>query len=85
MLGNAWTKATRCSADDPSCVEVAFRKSTRSNGGNNCVEVGTRAGTDGNVVHVRDSKDPEGPCLQFTPAEWDAFIGGAKDGEFDLV
>jgi hypothetical protein len=36
------------------------------------------------VVAVRDSKDPAGPALVFTPAEWDAFVGGAKDGEFDL-
>lgn len=24
-----------------------------------------------------------GPVLRFTPAEWDAFLGGAKLGEFD--
>jgi hypothetical protein len=35
------------------------------------------------VVAVRDSKDPDGPALIFTPAEWDAFIIGAKEGEFD--
>jgi hypothetical protein len=35
-------------------------------------------------VAVRDSKDPAGPVLVFTAPEWDAFVGGAKDGEFDL-
>ena len=35
-------------------------------------------------VAVRDSREPDGAELFFTPAEWDAFIGGAKDGEFDL-
>jgi len=35
-------------------------------------------------VAVRDSRRPEGDVLFFTPAEWDAFVGGAKDGEFDL-
>jgi uncharacterized protein DUF397 len=35
-------------------------------------------------VAVRDSRKPEGDVLFFTPAEWDAFVGGAKDGEFDL-
>lgn len=35
-------------------------------------------------VALRDSRKPEGPILFFTPAEWDAFVGGAKDGEFDL-
>jgi len=33
---------------------------------------------------VRDSKDPAGPILRFTAREWAAFVGGAKDGEFDL-
>ena len=46
----------------------------------NCVEVAFV----GEAIAVRDSKNPEGPALIFTPAEWDAFVGGAKDGEFDL-
>lgn len=59
-----------------------FRKSSHSNGngGNNCVEVAFNA--DG--IAVRDSKNPDGPQLIFTPAEWTAFISGTKDGEFDL-
>lgn len=44
-----------------------------------CVEVEHRGG----VVAVRDSKNPGGPALEFTPAEWDAFLGGARLGEFD--
>jgi hypothetical protein len=32
---------------------------------------------------VRDSKNPHGPMLQFTPAEWRAFLAGARCGEFD--
>ena len=56
-------------------------KSSRSNAENNCVEVAF-LGTDG--VAVRDSKDNgHGPIMVFTPAEWDAFIGGAADGEFN--
>ena len=57
---------------------TAWRKSTRSN--NECVEI---AITD-QVVGVRDGKDPHGPILTFTPAEWKAFIDGAQHGEFDL-
>ena len=35
------------------------------------------------AVAVRDSKDPEGPKLVFTPDEWRAFAAGVRDGEFD--
>ncbi|MDA0637301.1 DUF397 domain-containing protein [Nonomuraea sp. MCN248] len=50
-----------------------------SNGGN-CVEV---AELSSGYRGVRDSKNPTGPTLVFTPGEWDAFINGVKDGEFD--
>ncbi|MEO3874118.1 DUF397 domain-containing protein [Nonomuraea sp. B12E4] len=59
--------------------QAEFRKSSYSGGGNNCVEVATNI--PGKVV-VRDSKDPHGPWLVFTPAEWDAFTHGMMDGEF---
>ena len=36
------------------------------------------------AIAVRDSKNPHGAALIFPAAEWDAFVGGAKDGEFDL-
>ncbi|WP_309117780.1 DUF397 domain-containing protein [Saccharothrix sp.] len=32
---------------------------------------------------MRNSDHPEGPVLVFTPAEWEAFVLGVKDGEFD--
>ena len=47
--------------------------------GGNCVEVAFLA--DGGVA-LRNSRHPGGPALIFTRAEWDAFLGGAKDGEF---
>jgi len=58
-----------------------WRKSTRSNAGGDCVEVADNLS---DAVAVRDSKDKTGPVLTFTPDEWRAFIGGAKDGEFDI-
>ena len=47
--------------------------------GGNCVEVAFLA--DGDVA-VRNSRHPDGPALVFTTAEWEAFLGGARDGEF---
>lgn len=32
---------------------------------------------------MRNSAEPDGTVLVFTPAEWEAFVLGAKDGEFD--
>lgn len=36
------------------------------------------------LIGMRNSADPNGPVLVFTQAEWDAFVAGARDGEFDL-
>jgi Domain of unknown function (DUF397) len=47
--------------------------------GGNCVEVAFLA--DGQVA-VRNSRHPSGPALVFSAPEWDAFVDGAKDGEF---
>lgn len=61
--------------------KAVWKKATRSTGnGGSCVEV---AYVDGQVA-VRDSKNPDGAVLVFTPAEWDAFVDGAKKGEFDI-
>lgn len=38
----------------------------------------------GGAVAMRNSAEPEGPVLRYTAAEWEAFVLGAKDGEFDL-
>lgn len=48
--------------------------------GGNCVEI---AHLYGGQVAIRNSRHTSGPALLFTAAEWDAFLAGAKDGEFD--
>ncbi|MEU8056036.1 MULTISPECIES: DUF397 domain-containing protein [Microbispora] len=60
---------------------AVWRKSSRSSGnGGQCVEVAANLP---GVIAVRDSKNPNGPKLLFTSEEWEAFISGVKDGEFD--
>jgi hypothetical protein len=64
-----WFKSSYSDSSGGDCVEVAvdWRKSTHSNSeGGACVEVAP--------VHVRDSKDPDGPHLCFTPEAWSAFL-----------
>lgn len=61
-------------------AHAQWRKSSRSgSNGGACVEVADL--TNGHRA-VRDSKDPDGPTLIFTPAEWTAFVAGVRDGEF---
>ncbi|OLZ58951.1 DUF397 domain-containing protein [Amycolatopsis sp. WAC 04169] len=41
--------------------------------------------TDGvTYTAMRQASDPDGHILVFTPTEWDAFVKGVRDGEFDL-
>lgn len=61
---------------------VRWIKSTASNATGQCVE--TASIKEGEIL-VRNSRDPEGPILAFTKAEWIAFIAGAKAGEFDAI
>ncbi len=56
------------------------RSSFSSGQGGACVEV---ASFDTGHRAVRDSKDPAGPALVITAAEWAAFTAGVKAGEFD--
>lgn len=62
-------------------IVTPFKKSSASQGANtDCVEVAHTA--DGGRA-IRDSKDPNGPVLFFTPTEWKAFAAGIRGGEFD--
>ncbi|MBL7493724.1 DUF397 domain-containing protein [Frankia sp. AgB1.9] len=64
---------------NPQPTALAWVKSTFSKDGSACVEVAPLP--DGGRA-IRDSKDPHGPTLRFTPTEWAAFLAAARDGEF---
>ena len=56
--------------------KLEWRRPLRSGAsGDNCVEGATNVP---GVVAVRDSKDPAGPMLAVTPAEWRAFVAGLR-------
>ena len=59
--------------------DQGWHKSSASGDGT-CVEV--RIAADG--VHIRDTKDRQGPALSFTLDEWRAFLTGVRLGEFDV-
>ena len=62
-------------------ISRQWTKSSYSDAGGSCVEV--RRASDGHI-QVRDSKDPSGPALTFSPDGWATFISGTKHEEFDL-
>jgi Domain of unknown function (DUF397) len=71
LTGATWCKSSFSSGNGGACVEIALVP-------------GSKEGSD-HVIAMRDSKQPDGPVLIFTPAEWEAFILGVQDGEFDLA
>ncbi|MFJ5722458.1 DUF397 domain-containing protein [Streptomyces sp. NPDC093149] len=73
-----WFKSSYSGSDGGECLEVAYdwRKSSYSGSeGGQCVEVAAHPA----AVHVRDSKNPDGPTLTVAPTTWTAFAGFAAD------
>ena len=59
---------------------LAWRVATKCNGGA-CIRI---AAHDGKVL-LGDSKNPEGPVLVYSRAEWEAFADGVRQGDFDDI
>ncbi len=66
---------------EAAALGTRWIKSSLSFANGDCVEVTNLP--DGQIG-VRDSKDTRGPVLRFTASEWRAFVGGVRNGEFDL-
>jgi hypothetical protein len=62
-------------------IPIGKYKKSSFSGNGGCVEVGRLM--NGNIS-VRDSKDPLKPTNEFTPREWQAFLAGVRNAEFDL-
>lgn len=67
-------------SEETNQVIGTWRKSTFSNPSGNCVEF---AEATNNLVAVRNSRFPDGGVLYYTRPEIEAFLQGAKAGEFD--
>ncbi len=67
------------SLNEDDLKAAAWRKSLRSIGNGECVEVAPLAG----AVAVRDSVDPHGAILQYSAGSWRSFLAATKTGNFD--
>jgi hypothetical protein len=71
-------------------TQVRTRGKSSYSGGNGgqCVEVAaitTHPDSPEPICAVRDSKDPEGPVLAFSPGHWRTFAGRVKAGTSGLA
>ncbi|MFF7967430.1 DUF397 domain-containing protein [Streptomyces sp. NPDC007903] len=74
-----WFKSSYSDSTGGQCVETAYtwHKSSYSDStGGNCIEVASCPTT----IHVRDSKQTDGPLLAVTPTAWTTFLTDARRG-----
>lgn len=67
-----WFKSSYSGSEGGACLEVAYtwqKSSYSSEQGGACVEIAAHPA----AIHVRDSKNPEGPSLTVAPTTWTAF------------
>lgn len=65
--------------NDLTADRTPWIKASASDNAGECIEMRRSGGT----VDLRDSKDPDGAILRYTPGEFAAWLDGAKKGEFD--
>ncbi|MFH8573830.1 DUF397 domain-containing protein [Streptomyces sp. NPDC017993] len=71
-----WFKSSYSGSEGGACLEVAYtwqKSSYSTEQGGNCVEVAAHPTT----IHIRDSKDPQGPHLALSPEAWASFTAYA--------
>ncbi|MFF3391424.1 DUF397 domain-containing protein [Streptomyces sp. NPDC002669] len=73
-----WFKSSYSGSEGGQCLEVGYDWQKSSHSGDfedACVEVAAHTA----AVHIRDSKNPDGPTLTIAPTTWTAFAGFAAD------
>ena len=72
-------RAARITLSEAELADLTWTKARASTHNGACVEIAATA----NKIAMRDSKDPDGAILVYTPVEFRAFLDGARNGEFD--
>jgi hypothetical protein len=72
-------KAEKMTLTEVERTSLTWLKAEASTHNGQCVEIASAPGK----IAMRDSKDPDGPILVYTPGEFKAFLDGARNGEFD--
>jgi hypothetical protein len=94
VLSELWQKSP-VSNPNGECMEARFVKSPFSNPSGCCLEARWQNASIGKEcaearwadgwVETRNSKDPDGPVIRYTPGEWRAFLRGVRETDiFDL-
>ncbi|MDX3388267.1 DUF397 domain-containing protein [Streptomyces niveiscabiei] len=68
--------------DDASTLPLAWRKSSYSDAGTQCVECGV---VDDRTIAVRDSKTPHGPALLLDRGRLATFVEAIADGRLSTT
>lgn len=75
------SKIRKITLSESERASLAWLKAHGSTSNGQCVEIASAVGN----IAMRDSKDPDGPILVYTPSEFRAFLDGARNGEFDSL